>query len=159
MMALEGIPAFYVHSLLGTENDLALQKETGRARSINRHVWDLDELNKALGDEHKHHKKLLNELTRRMGIRANQKAFHPNATQYTLHFSAAIFAFWRESIRRDQNIFALHNVSDQPQSISLVELNLIATDTWRELLSGDVYQDLEATIVLPPYGCMWITNK
>jgi sucrose phosphorylase len=40
MMALEGIPAFYIHSLLGTENDLDRVVETGRARSINRHVWD-----------------------------------------------------------------------------------------------------------------------
>ena len=159
MMALEGIPAFYLHSLLGTENDHAHKEATGRARSINRHQWDLDALNSALADEEQHHQALLSEMTRRMHIRGKQEAFHPNATQYTLHFNDSIFAFWRESMRRDQSIFALHNVSDQSQTISLVELNLIATDTWRELLTDEVYQDLEATIELPPYGCVWITNK
>jgi sucrose phosphorylase len=116
-------------------------------------------MREALEDPAKHHGPLLNELSRRIRIRREQEAFHPNATQYTLHFGDAIFAFWRESLRRDQSIFALHNVSDQSQYVSLVELNLITSDTWRELLSGDVYQNLEATIELPPYGCVWITNK
>ena len=94
-----------------------------------------------------------------MRIRADQEAFHPNATQYTLHFGDALFAFWRESLRRDQRIFAIHNVSAQPQQISLVELNLITTDTWRHLLSDTVYTQLDDTLELAPYSCLWISNK
>ena len=159
MMALEGIPAFYIHSLLGTENDTTLANQTGRARSINRHRWNLDDLSSALDDPSKHHRPLLDELSRRMRIRAGQEAFHPNATQYTLHFGDALFAFWRESLRRDQSIFAIHNVSDQPQRLPLVELNLITTDTWRELLTDTVYEDLETIVEIPPYGCLWISNQ
>ena len=47
-LALEGLPAFYIHSLLGTLNDDARVEETGRARSINRHQWDLDKVDAAL---------------------------------------------------------------------------------------------------------------
>ncbi len=158
LLALEGLPAIYIHSLLGTENDHALVAETGRARSINRHRWQEDELEQALGNPRKHHRVVLDEMKRRINIRREQEAFHPNATQYTLHFGSQIFAFWRESRSRHQNIFALHNVSDQPQVVPLVELNLIATDTWRDLLSGTRYDDLEATIEIPPYGAVWITN-
>ncbi len=158
LLALEGVPGIYIHSLLGTENDYALAAETGRARSINRRRWQAEDLEEALADPTRHHRAVLDELKRRINIRRNQEAFHPNATQYTLHFGTEVFAFWRESRSRHQNIFALHNVSDRVQKIPMVELNLIATDTWRDLLSGTVYKDIEATIEIPPYGAVWISN-
>ena len=44
MMSLEGIPAFYIHSLLGTENDLEKLDRLGQSRAINRHNWVLEEI-------------------------------------------------------------------------------------------------------------------
>ena len=44
MLALQGIPAVYIHSLLATPNDLAGVERTGRTRSINRRSWDRDAL-------------------------------------------------------------------------------------------------------------------
>jgi sucrose phosphorylase len=40
-----------------------------------------------------------------------------------------------------------------------VELNLIATESWSDLISGQLYEDLGGVLELPPYGCVWITNK
>ena len=157
-LALEGLPAFYIHSLLGTLNDHARVEETGRARSINRHQWDLDKVDAALDDAESHHARVFDELSRRIQIRRHQGAFHPNATQYTLHFGRAVFAFWRESLDRRQSIFALHNVSAEPQKIPLVELNLIATESWRDLLSDKMLTDLDSELVLEPYQAVWITN-
>ena len=158
MLALEGVPAFYIHSLLATQNDHALTQKTGRARSINRHQWDIDELNDKLYDSESHHKQVFDQLKQLIKIRRKQPAFHPNATQYTLHLGESLFAFWRESLDRHQNIFAIHNVSDQIQQVSLVELNLIATEKWHDLLSGETYEDLNACIELAPYQCLWITT-
>lgn len=159
MLALEGLPAVYIHSLLGTENNREGMAHTGRARTINRFQWPADELEAALADEGRHHKAVFAEMKRLIQIRRKQPGFHPNATQYTLHFSDQIFAFWRESLDRDQSIFALHNVSSEPQQIPLVELNLIATESWSDLIRGTSYDDLEGVIELEPYGCVWITNK
>lgn len=159
MMALEGMPAIYIHSMFGSENDRDGMARSGRERSINRYQWPTEALEAALGDENDHHQQIFQEMRRLIAIRRQQPGFHPNATQYTLHFSNEIFAFWRESLDRDQSIFALHNVSDQKQSIPLVELNLIATESWRDLLSGNHYNNLEAVIELEPYGCAWITNQ
>ena len=125
VLALEGIPGIYIHSMLATGCDHALVKETGRARSINRHRWDDSDLESQLSNPESHHAKVFTELRRRIRVRAQQEAFHPNATQYTLHFSDQIFAFWRESPSRNQSIFALHNISAKSQNVSLVELNLI----------------------------------
>ena len=50
MMSLEGIPAFYIHSLLATPNDYEGLQDTKRYRSINRKSWDLAELEEHLKD-------------------------------------------------------------------------------------------------------------
>jgi glycosidase len=159
MLALEGVPAFYIHSLLGTENDLQAVAETGELRSVNRHSWDADSLDTALSDADKHHGVVFESLKKMIQIRRLQPAFHPNATQYTLHFGKQIFAFWRESLNREQSVFALHNISNEKQTIPVVELNLIATEQWRDLLSGKEINEAKHTIELEPYGCAWITNK
>ncbi|MBT8036985.1 MAG: alpha-amylase [Verrucomicrobiae bacterium] len=159
ILALEGLPAIYIHSLLGTENDHQGMAETGQARSINRHKWDAQELDAALSNKELHHQKVFEEMKRIIAIRRKQEAFHPNATQYTLHFGNQIFAFWRESTDRNQSIFALHNISSSPQTIPIVELNLIATEVWHDLLSGTCYSNKDTSIDLPPYGCVWISNK
>jgi sucrose phosphorylase len=157
-LALEGIPAFYIHSLLATKNAHDLQKETGQARSINRYCWEQKALNQKLSAEKDHHKIIFDELKRRMDIRKKQTAFHPNATQLTLHLGDQLFAFWRESLDRHQSLFALHNVSDKPAKVSLNELNLISTDNWRDLLTDQKFTNVKEDIELPPYGCIWISN-
>ena len=44
LLAIEGIPAIYIHSLLATGNDHERVKATGHARAINRHQWQLSDL-------------------------------------------------------------------------------------------------------------------
>ncbi|MGB3494117.1 MAG: sugar phosphorylase [Elainellaceae cyanobacterium] len=160
MMSLEGIPAFYIHSLLGTHNDNKKVEQTGHNRSINRHHWDADELNKQLHDETSSHAMVLKELSRLITIRRQQTAFHPNATQYTLHpMNRALFAFWRQSMMRDQSLFSIHNLSDQGQTLRLSDLNLIITDPWCDLISGRLIENIHDSFVLQPYQSAWITNK
>ncbi len=160
MMSIEGIPAFYVHSLLATPNDREALKRTGRNRSINRHQWDYNALECLLDNPDTPNAIVLRELSRLIQIRRRQPAFHPNATQYTLHpMNKALFAFWRQSMTRDQSIFSIHNLSDRPQKLRLSALNLVITDAWYDLIGGQVFDDIYATCILEPYQSAWITNK
>ena len=159
MLALEGVPGIYLNSLLGTNNDYDLMKETGHLRSINRHHWTNSELDEALNDPARHHQAVFSELRRIIQLRRQQPAFHPNATQYTLHLGEHFFAFWRESLERDQSVFAIHNVSDKTQILPLATLNLIATEQWYDILSGDVISDISARLKLAPYTSIWLTNR
>ncbi|NCG09230.1 MAG: alpha-amylase [Verrucomicrobia bacterium] len=159
LLALEGIPAFYMHSMLATENDNERHQKTGQARAINRHQWELDALMEQLDDPKTHHHRIFYELKRRIAIRKQQIAFHPNATQLTLHLGDQLFAFWRESSDRYQSIFAINNISDQTQTVALHELNLISTENWRDLLSGESYEFGRETIEILPYASLWITNS
>jgi sucrose phosphorylase len=159
MMALEGIPAFYIHSFLATSNDLAGVSKTGHNRSINRYKWDYEQLEKKLNDPTSAPAIVIEEMSRRIQIRRRQPAFHPNATQYTLHpLNKSIFAFWRQSIYRDQSIFCINNLSDRVQELQLSDINLICIDPWHDLLSGQVIEDISDCFILQPYQCAWITN-
>ena len=160
MMALEGIPAIYIHSFLATPNDYAGVAQTGRNRSLNRHIWNYQELEKKLNDSTSTQAIVLREMSRRIQIRRRQPAFHPNATQYTLHpMNSSLFAFWRQSIERDQSIFCINNLSAHPQQLPLSEINLICIDPWQDLLSNQIIEDINAPFILQPYQCAWITNR
>lgn len=159
MLALEGIPAIYIQSFLGTRNDLARLEHTGRNRSINRQIWLEEDLENELGDPASVHACVFRELTRLLNIRKKQQAFHPNATQYTLHLGHEIFAFWRQNINRDQSIFCISNVTDEEKSICLADINLISIDQWQDLISGEPYQDIGEQLRLRPYQTVWISNK
>ena len=160
MLALEGIPAFYIHSLLATRNNRQGVSETGHNRAINRYKWNIEALIEALSNPETPHAIVLQELRRLIKIRRRQRAFHPNATQYTLHpQNKAIFAFWRQSMSRDQSIFSIHNLSKYPQELYLKELNLMDTDSWTDLISGDRILSLEDIYIMQPYQSLWITNK
>ncbi len=158
MMALEGIPAFYIHSLLATKNDHQKMQMTSNKRSINRHNWDYDEI-VALLQSDNIHSQAFSDLKKLITIRKQQKAFHPNATQYTLHLEDSLFAFWRQSQDRSQSIFCVYNVSKLPQEVALKDLNLIELDNWRDLISEHNYQDARENILLKPYEFVWISNK
>jgi sucrose phosphorylase len=159
MMSLEGIPAFYIHSLLGTHNDNEKLQKTGRNRSINRHQWQLEKLEEQLNNPESEHSMILRELCRRIQIRRRQTAFHPNATQYTLQLKESLFGFWRQSIIRDQSIFCIFNLTDLPQILRLSDLNLVCVDPWCDLISGEMITDIYSQIILEPYQAIWITNK
>lgn len=159
MFGLEGIPAVYIHSLLATPNDRETADKTGIHRTINRATLDLDTVLADLADPTTDRARVFGELTRLLRIRAHQPAFHPNGVQFTLHLPDSLFGFWRQSKDRSQSMFAVHNVTDGPQTFALSDLNLIATDPWCDLLSGRLLTDTAEAFELAPYGSAWITNQ
>ncbi|MCH9799524.1 MAG: hypothetical protein K0U18_06870 [Betaproteobacteria bacterium] len=112
----------------------------------------------ALDDKASHHHQVFNALKNRIAIRKQQKAFHPNATQFTLHFGTEIFGFWRQSIDRQQSIFCIFNISNKIQIIPLIDINLIGTDQWIDLITGNKIEDLQQQITLKPYESLWLSN-
>ena len=159
MLGLEGVPAFYLHSLLGTQNDVERVRHTGHNRAINRHQWQLSDLAAALDNSRSSHHRVLAALQKLILLRKQQLAFHPNATQFTLNLGDPLFGFWRQSTDRRQSIFCVYNVSDQPQMLSIQSLNLIATQDWYDLVSGQKFDDSMSQICLAPYQSVWISNR
>jgi sucrose phosphorylase len=160
MLSLEGIPAFYIHSLLATHNDPEAVIKTGSKRAINRHRWQENDLQKQLNDPRSPHGIVFKELSRRIEIRRRQEAFHPNATQYTLHpLNKSLFVFWRQSMYRDQSIFCINNLSDRTQKLHLSAINLVDTESWYDLISETPIENIYTKLTLKPYQSVWLTNK
>jgi len=158
MLGLEGIPAFYIHSLLATGNDIDKMQNSGHNRAINRHQWQLETLSATLEDKHSPQYRALHSLEALIARRKQQAAFHPNATQFTLRLGEALLGFWRQSPNRQQSVFCLHNMTRKPQILSLAALNLISTDSWYDLISEESISTDQAQLQFKPYQSYWLTN-
>lgn len=156
MLGLEGIPGIYLHSLVGTRNDLERLERSGHNRAINRHQWQLEDLEQRLGDPDSENAQVYAGIMHLLSIRQRQSAFHPNATQFTLHLSRQLFGYWRQSMDRRQSIFCISNVSDEPQQLQLSDINLIEAQDWSDLIEG---ADCSGeSLTLRPYQTVWISN-
>ena len=158
MLSLEGIPAFYVHSVIGTSNDYELVKKTKNKRSINRKSWNYEDIDKLLSDSKTQNFVIYNNLKKLIEIRKKQSAFHPNATQFTFNLGPNFFGIWRQSLDKKQSIFSVTNVSNVFQYLDLSELNLIESNEWWDLISNEIIIDIKAIISLKAYQTVWITN-
>ena len=158
LFAMEGIPAIYIQNLVGSKNDYKKVKKTNVYRSINRKEWTINELLKLL-NKNSINKKIYLAITKLIKIRGNQKAFHPNATQFTLQLHQNLFGIWRQSLDRSQSIFCINNLSCRKQTFSLLDINLISTNKWYDLLTKKSVKDLTSNITLMPYQSVWLTNK
>jgi len=159
MLALEGMPAFYLHSLVGTTNDYERFESLGHNRAINRKQWNEYELVDLLENGDTHHHRVYQRLVELIKVRREQPAFHPNATQFTLHLGDEIFAFWRQSLNRTQSIFCLNNITAKPQTVLLSSINLISTDSWKDLLGNVSEINTTDSITIEPYQSIWLTNR
>ncbi|MFH0258490.1 alpha-amylase family glycosyl hydrolase [Vibrio rumoiensis] len=159
MLAMEGIPGIYIHSLLGTGNDYDKVANTNQNRSINRHRWDYSQLQELLNQPHTQHHQVLHRLLHLIDLRTHQTAFHPNAVQFTLHLGGQLFGFWRQSMDRRQSIFCVSNISLEEQTLNLADMNLIQTDHWKDLISGTELTGSTESMQLKPYQTVWITNR
>ena len=82
MLSLEGVPAFYIHSLFGTRNDYALYKQTNQNRSLNRGKIKISEID--LSNESEPRSYIFLQLKKLMLIRKNNQ--HSIPMQYSSHY-------------------------------------------------------------------------
>ena len=158
MLALEGIPAVYIHSVLGTPNDYERLAKTGRYRSINRHRWAREELEAVLSDPTTLQAQVFERITTLLKLRRKQKAFHPNAIQFTMQLGLEIFGLWRQSIDREQSIFSISNITNEARELELANINLVSTESWTDLISGEEIQEGQKFLRLEPYQTVWLSN-
>ncbi len=150
MLALQGIPAFYIHSLTATPNYIEGVRETGRARTINRMRWNEKELQEKLNSDTSN-AIVFKELKRRIGIRKSVSSFHPDANQEILNLSKELFAF-RRFTDSGENIIVLNNVSKNS-----ITVNLSLKGNYKDLLHGKEIGELK-NLKLAPYESLWLRS-
>ena len=144
-MALPGVPALYVHSLLGSVGSPELAAERGIPRAINRAKLDDATLRRELADEDGRRARVLAALRRLASVRRTQAAFHPAAPSEILDASRGVFALRRGDDA--QRIVAVHELAGETAEVRLATGGM-------DLLSG---RPVEAgTVRLEPYQVLWV---
>ncbi|MBN2376792.1 MAG: sugar phosphorylase [Sedimentisphaerales bacterium] len=118
-LVLLGMPAVYIHSLLGSRNWSSGVKQTGQARSINREKLDLEQVEKQLNDPGSLRGKIFVRYAQLLKLRRGQKAFHPLAEQKIHFLDERCFAVQRSDMESGNSILALHNVSAEKLILEL----------------------------------------
>ncbi|WP_422139284.1 sugar phosphorylase [Endozoicomonas sp. ALC020] len=149
MLGMRGIPAFYIHSLFATHNDLAGVESSGRTRSINRRKWLLEELLPELENPVSIRSLVFHSLLNHIKVRKQEPCFHPNASQTILDMAPGIFAFLRTSPCGRRKLVAIHNLTSAHQT-----LNQPDYVGWSDLLGSGTIQDLQ----LKPYQVLWLAK-
>ena len=158
ILAIEGVPAFYINSLFATKNDEKAFNSSGIKRNLNRYKWDYSSLVNLITKKDSIECNSYETFKNIISIRKAQPAFHPNATQFTLNLDKKIFSVWRQSRDRKQSIFALSNVSSQTVKLNTNKINLIDNEQWFDLLSPNKQIINGKFIKLIPYQTVWISN-
>ncbi len=154
MLALQGVPAVYFHSLVGTENDLEGMQSSGIPRRINRRKFQLDELNDRLNDEKSLARKVFDGVRNLLKIRTQQPAFHPGAEQtYWETQSDHVLGFERKNTQTGQTILVAANFSDEPTVIHLPTEYAAAGDLLDESTKID-----EGRLTLSPAQIVWLQS-
>jgi sucrose phosphorylase len=151
--ALPGVPATYIHSLLGSRNWTAGVNQTGRARTINREQLQVDQVMTELHDPASFRSRIFYPYLDLIKVRRAQKAFHPNSDFEILEIDPQVFAIKRYC--EDQTIYALTNISSTETTVSLTEIDI--SDRMTDLLTSNKIDSKSLT--LKPYQYTWLTTE
>jgi glycosidase len=151
--ALPGVPATYIHSLLGSRNWAEGVKQTGRARTINREKLQIENLISELNDPESFRSRVFFPYLNLIKTRKKQSAFHPNAGFEIMQIDPKVFGIKRSG--KDQTIYALTNISSETISVSLS--GTASTDQTTDLITGETVNT--AAFYLNPYQYMWLEEK
>lgn len=150
-MAMPGVHAVYIHSLLGSRNWTEGLNRTGRARTINREKLQIENIIKEFQDENSFRAQIFSGYSRLLKIRRSRRAFHPNARFEIPDTPACIFLVIRGA--GDHVLYAVTNVTAKHQSVPLAESGIPTGLT--DLLSGRIMAG--PALELKPYDVVWLT--
>jgi sucrose phosphorylase len=157
MLSLAGVPGVYVHSLFGSRNCHTCVQESGRARSINRQVFQMADLRALLANPSRTQTQVFRDYCRLLRIRRQQTAFHPNASQEILqNLPAQVFGLLRVDAATQGTILCLVNCSSNEIDLELETLPDAAG--WQDLIGGLVIETGTTPIFLhiDAYQSMWL---
>jgi sucrose phosphorylase len=158
LLSVMGMPAIYIHSLLGSQNDLEGVKATGRYRSINREQLQYEQVAAQLEEEGTLRNKVFGALQKLIELRVAEPCFHPNAAQDVVVSDERLFTIKR-TLSAGEQLMVVVNVANESVSVpfSALQMGWKAGETVVDLVSGETFEiedSLELTV--QPYQLMWI---
>ncbi|KGF98524.1 putative sucrose phosphorylase [Prochlorococcus marinus str. MIT 9302] len=157
VMALKGVPAFYLPALLASENDIKNFSMTGQRRDLNREKFKSDNLLSVLNNPESNANKNLKYLRNAMDVRSELKQFNPCSEMKCLSKDRSDIVVIKRGKGR-KSIFAIHNMTENK-----INYQLNDNDLPQILDNVSNMQDyLESTkynwknISLEPFQVIWL---
>jgi glucosylglycerate phosphorylase len=141
LFTILGVPAVYLHSLVGSPPDLEGMVSSRINRRINRAVLDADRLDAELRDDPRR-RGVLAGLAHLLEVRGRHEAFSPFGTQRVEHLDDRVFAV-RRGERTPGELLCVTNVTGD-------EVSLAVRGT--DVLTGSAVDQL----VIGPWGSAWV---
>ena len=152
LLAFRGVPAIYVHSILGSENYYEGVKITGMNRTINREKLEYGKITSELENKNGIRSRIYNRLKELIKARKAEKAFNPDAEQIIQNFGSEVFSFIRISVDKEEKILIINNISDKEITLK------IPYEIKRTVIAENSLTD-ENHIRLASYGFTWLEIK
>lgn len=162
MLSLQGMPAVYFHSLVGSNNwTEGPQRDGGENRDINRERLDILELEEAVDDPETERGWILNVYCTILRIRRRTPAFSPEVPQRVIAGPGGVFMLAREPQDGEAPVMCLSNFTAEEQR---VPRSLFADVFPEELPLENLLARFDdyrtgGEIVLRPYGTAWLVPE
>lgn len=150
---LPGVPATYIHSILGSRNWQEGVRQTQRARTINREKLQVDNILSQLKDPETFRSRIFYPYIELIKIRRKQPALHPNASFEVLEIGPKVFGIARYC--KEQTIYALTNLSSQHVVVALKGKGI--PERMKNLFSGK--ECGTDSLRMNPYEYIWLSSN
>jgi len=158
VMALKGVPAFYLPALLASENDIKSFSMTGQRRDLNREKFKSENLSAVLNNPESNANKNLKYLRNAMDVRSELKQFHPCSQMKCLSKGRSDIVVIKRG-KGPESVFAIHNMTENKINYQLNDNDLpkiIDNDfNTHDFLTSTKYNC--KNISLDPFQVIWLS--
>lgn len=158
LLALPGVPAFYLPALLASANDTARFRATGQRRDLNRPQFQADRLEHDL--RHPGSPAAINiaRLTGALAVRSQLPALAAEAPLQLCMPQRHDLVVIERGVG-PARLWAVHNFSGVRQSLPLSCLELEVGDGWVDHLKPAAKPSHEPMLAMEPFGVYWIGRR
>ena len=157
VMALKGVPAFYLPALLASENDIKSFSMTGQRRDLNREKFKSDNLVSVLNNPESNANKNIKYLRNAMDVRSELEQFHPCSEMECLSKGRSDIVVIKRG-KGTKSVFAIHNMTENKINYQLNDYDLpeiIDNDfNMKDFLASTKYN--WKNIILDPFQVIWL---
>ena len=158
-LALLGVPAIYLPSIVGTYVTSDYRVNERDPRSINRNTIRVQELLEQLSVPESHASRILEQFVQLIQTRTRIEAFHPSAGQRVMLIDPSVFTVMRTPRGGGRPIVAVTNVTSTARELLLPLAEIGTGDVlWRDVLTDRWIraEDDSLRVPLDAYEVVWL---
>ncbi|MBP7832179.1 MAG: sugar phosphorylase [Candidatus Levybacteria bacterium] len=150
-MAMQGVPAIYLNSIIGAQNWTKGVETLKYNRAINREKFDYTALSNSLADSSSVNYSIYSQYTKLLKIRTAEPLFNPLVNQKIHSAGDSVFVIERHSAQN--KLFSVTNVTSEPISLDLS--SVLGNTKYTDILENSSLENT-TDVKLQPYQTMWL---